>query len=177
MSACLASRRIRGEAPPGSPGVTNLKGRNRDARSFTPSPLSVLQDSRCSGPGLCKGDSPCSPEVVAMERAHQTRNPDCPAAALASALAYSAAGLIPSRLSSVWTCPPLPAAAVSSPIPRWGHPASSGCCPLGAPAAGRATWRKKRVPAGGLSLRHARVNEAEGPDRKNAALPAPGAAS
>ena len=54
-----------------------------------------------------------------MERAHWTRNPDCPAAALASALAYSAAGLIPSRLSSVWTCPPLPAAAVSSPIPRW----------------------------------------------------------
>lgn len=91
-------------------------------------PLCLLQLVRTRVPG--RGDSPLSPGV-AMVRARRAGNRDCPAAgaALASALAYSVAGLIPSQLSSVWTCPPQPAAAASSPIPRQRLPGLPGAAP------------------------------------------------
>lgn len=74
-----------------------------------------------------------------MVPAQWTQNPDCPAAALATGQAYSAAGLIPSRLSWVWMCPPLAYCHRLLPHPFQGHLALAArgragfsCCALGA---------------------------------------------
>ena len=93
-----------------------------------PLPSTTCQMPRTRVPG--RGYSPLSPRV-AMVQARRPGNRDCPSAgaALPSALAYSVAGLIPSRLSSVWTCPPQPAAAASSPTPHQRLPGLPGAAP------------------------------------------------
>lgn len=92
--------------------------------------------------------SPCS-AGVAMVRATRTPNTDWPAVALAAGQAYSAAGLIPSRLSWVWTCPPLACCRRLLPNPSRSHPAGAarGGARRAIPrSAGRTGARARAVP-------------------------------
>lgn len=112
------------------------------------SPPASLPTTTCQVPRTwvpSRADSPRSPGV-AMVPAHRTQKRDCPAAALATGQAYSAAGLIPSRLSWVWTCPPLACCRRLLPHPpRPPGPRRQRPTP-GSPAAPRA--RGQRAPRG-----------------------------
>lgn len=150
----------------------------RSPSSPAPLPPTTCQMSRTWVPS--RRDSPRNPGL-AMVPAHRTQNPDGPAAALATGQAYSAAGLIPSRLSWVWTCPPLVCCHRLLPHPSQGHPAlaargrpGGSHAALWVRGAGSATWRKERVSAVKLSRGHARVNAAEGRDSKSCPLSSSG---
>lgn len=104
-----------------------------------PLPPTTGRTPRTRVPG--RGDSPRSPGA-AMVRAHRTRNPDWPAAARASARAYSAAGLIPWRSAAPGRARPPPAARSSpSPSRRPAPPAAPSGFERGLPAAPRAHRR------------------------------------
>lgn len=133
------------------------RGHQSRVRMPSPSPPGPLPPTTCPVFRTwvpSREDSPCS-RGVAMVLAHRTPNPDCPAVALAAGQAYSAAGLIPSRLSWVWTCPPLACCRLLLPNPS---PATGQRCqrPRGAPplspgsmGAGSATWRRELIPRQG----------------------------
>lgn len=117
-----------------------------------PLPPTTGRTPRTRVPG--RGDSPRSPGA-AMVRAHRTRNPDWPAAAPASARAYSAAGLIPWRSAAPGRARPPPAAR-SSPSPSSAprrpprRPGSSGGSLLrpGRTGAASRTWGRSAPAVG-----------------------------
>lgn len=111
--------------------------RRRSPSSPAPFPPTTSQTSRTWVPS--RRDSPRSPGV-AMVPAHRTPSPDCPAAAFATGQAYSAAGLIPSRLSWVWTCPPLACCHRLLPHPCPRHPAPR--CQTPTRASPAAPWQR-----------------------------------
>lgn len=136
-------------------------------RMPSPSSPGLLPPTTCQMPRTwdpSRGDSPRGPGV-AMVRAHRTRNTTAPRLRSPDRLIP----LIPSRLSSVRTRPPLACCRLLFSCPSPGHLAPRQQKPSrGSPAAPWAhrcwqcTGSKERLPTVGVSPGHARVNEAEG---------------